>query len=52
MHEIGHQGGGEHSDGGIMENGSPVIRGGPPPAKGNDEFEPITIRRFRVDASF
>ena len=52
VHEIGHQGGGEHGDGGIMEDGSPVFRSGLQPPKGNDKFEPVTIRRFRADASF
>ena len=38
VHEIGHQGGGKHTDEGIMAKGAPI---------GNDFFKPITIKRFR-----
>jgi len=43
VHEIGHQGGGDHSDGGIMDHGAPI---------GENKFKPITIKRFREEQDF
>ncbi len=40
VHEIGHQGGGKHTDGQIMAEGAPTDK---------IIFAPITIRRFRVN---
>lgn len=43
VHEIGHQGGGKHTDGGIMADGAPVDE---------DHFTPVTIKRFREEETF
>ena len=43
VHEIGHQGGGEHTDGGIMADGAPIDE---------DHFAPVTIKRFREESTF
>lgn len=43
VHELGHQGGGEHSDGGILEDGAPAEY---------NNFAPITIRRFRLNDNY
>ena len=52
VHEIGHKGGGDHADGGIMTEGSSSMFHIPPPSRPNDKFMPVTIRRFRIDKSF
>ena len=38
VHEIGHQGGAQHSDKGIMTEGAPITE---------NQFRPVTIKRFR-----
>jgi len=43
VHEIGHQGGGSHSDLGIMEEGAPIDE---------KQFRPKTIKRFREEDTF
>lgn len=43
VHEIGHHGGGSHADAGLMDDGAPSWE---------DRFAPVTIRRFRSEASF
>jgi len=43
VHEVGHQGGGDHLDGGIMDYGAPIDE---------DHFSPITIKRFREESEF
>ena len=43
VHEIGHQGGALHSDGGIMTEGAPINK---------HNFEPITLDRFRSGVTF
>ncbi|MDD5676703.1 MAG: hypothetical protein PHW60_01770 [Kiritimatiellae bacterium] len=43
VHEIGHEGGGSHSDGGIMADGAPV---------NENQFTPLTIKTFREEQSF
>lgn len=48
VHEIGHQGGGDHEDGWIMEEGAPTLYLGQP----NDRFAPDTIDRFRRNAFY
>ncbi len=54
VHEFGHQGEspGDHSDGGIMLKGAPVILPGSSPPRANDAFRPITIRRFRENRNY
>jgi len=43
VHEIGHQGGGLHSDGGIMIEGALINQ---------EKFSPVTLNRFRSRAKF
>lgn len=43
VHEIGHQGGGSHSDKGIMDEGAPTDQ---------DKFTPVTIDKFRDNTTF
>jgi len=43
VHEIGHQGGGEHGDGGIMADGAPIDQ---------NQFAPVTLDRFRDETTF
>jgi hypothetical protein len=43
VHEIGHQGGGSHADGGIMANGAPIDQ---------DKFTPISIAKFRNNTTY
>ncbi len=43
VHEIGHQGGGSHGDGGIMAAGAPIDQ---------NKFAPVTIDKFRDNTIF
>ncbi len=43
VHEIGHQGGGEHEDGGIMAEGAPIDE---------NSFKDKTIKRFRLNPKY
>jgi hypothetical protein len=43
VHEIGHQGAGAHSDGGIMADGAPIDK---------NHFAPATLDRFRDETTF
>ncbi|MDQ3620969.1 MAG: fibronectin type III domain-containing protein [Verrucomicrobiota bacterium] len=52
VHELGHQGGAEHEDLGIMTEGAPPIFAIPLPPRPNDSFKPISIRRFRENRNY
>ena len=51
VHEIGHEGGGDHDDGGLMTPGAPPRFLQQSLGK-NDKFKPITIKRFRENRTY